>query len=212
MVRARPGPGDATSRRVASEKKSVVVLSQHAMCRRGVSDVLVARGCHVIECTSLAQLSAATRHSPFAVIVDIDHADQDVATLLATVRELVPSARVVPLGTPLRQASAIDSLEDVGIETPRADASAFARLAHPRRASPEVTRLLRLWSRVTPRQRAVMANLAVGRDNRSIAHELGVGERAVKAHVSALLAMFGLDHRTELALMAAGAGLQPVRQ
>jgi DNA-binding CsgD family transcriptional regulator len=133
------------------------------------------------------------RHSPFAVIVDIDHADQDVATLLAIVRETVPAARIVPLGTPLRQAAAIVSVEDVGIETPRADASAFTRLAHPRRASPEVTRLLRMWSRVTPRQRAVLANLAVGRDNRSIAHELGVGERAIKAHVSALLAMFGLD-------------------
>jgi DNA-binding NarL/FixJ family response regulator len=207
--RSKSGPSDATSRRVASEKKSVVVLSQHAMCRRGVCEVLAGRGCHVIECTVVTQLSATTRHSPFAVIVDIDHADQDVATLLATVRELVPCARVVPLGTPLRQAAAIDSVDEVGIETNRADASAFTRLAHPRRASAEVTRLLRLWSRVTPRQRAVMANLAVGRDNRSIAHELGVGERAVKAHVSALLAMFNLDHRTELALLASGAGLQP---
>jgi DNA-binding NarL/FixJ family response regulator len=197
---------------MASEKKSVVVLSQHAMCRHGVANVLVMRGCHVIECASITQLAAAARaYAPFAVVVDIDHLDQDVATYLTTVRVTAPMARVVPLGTALRQAAAIDSLDEVGIETPRADASAFHRLAHPRRPSPEVARLQRQWSRVTPRQRDVMANLARGRDNRAIAHELGVGERAVKAHVSALLAMFGLDHRTELALMAAGAGLYPDR-
>jgi DNA-binding NarL/FixJ family response regulator len=195
---------------VVSDKKSVVVLSQHAMCRRGIVDVLEARGCHVVDCTTLSQLSAAARaHAPIAVIVDIDHVACNVATLLSAVRSLFLNVRVVPFGTALRQAATIESLDQVGIETPRADATAFSRLAHPRRPSPEIARLVRQWSRVTPRQRAVMANLAVGRDNRSIAHELGVGERAVKAHVSALLAMFGLDHRTELALMAAEAGLAP---
>ena len=44
--------------------------------------------------------------------------------------------------------------------------------------------------------------------NRTIARGLGVGERAIKAHVSALLALFGLDNRTELALVASDAGLR----
>ena len=176
------------------------------MCRRGVSDVPSA----VVTSsnTSLAQLRPL-RAIAVRGVVDIDHADQDVATLLATVRVSF-HRRASCRSTPLRQA-ARSTRSTTPASRRRADASAFTKLAHPRRASPEVTRLLRLWSRVTPRQRAVMANLAVGRDNRSIAHELGVGERAVKAHVSALLAMFGLDHRTELALMAAGAGLQPER-
>ena len=185
------------------------MLSQHAMCRRGICEVLLRRGCHVVDCATLAQVSATARAQAFAVIVDIDHTEIDAATLIESVRALFPAARVVPLGTALRQAATLESIEAAGIETPLADATAFTRLAHPRRASPELVRLLKVWSHVTPRQRLVLCNLALGRDNRSIAHELGVGERAVKAHVSALLAMFGLDHRTELALLAAAAGLSP---
>jgi DNA-binding NarL/FixJ family response regulator len=196
---------------VASERKYVAVLSHHNLCRRGVSDVLARRGCHVLDCATFAQLSAVARsHRPIAVIIDLDHADHDGFTLCACVRQLFPEARVIPLGTTLRQAASLESVEQVGIETPRADATSFTRLTAPRRASPELARLLRLWSRITPRQRVVMRYLAVGHDNRTIAHQLGVGERAVKAHVSALLAMFALDHRTELALLAASAGLRPV--
>jgi len=61
---------------------------------------------------------------------------------------------------------------------------------------------------MTPRQCSVMRLLAIGRDNRTIARQLGVGERAIKAHVSALLSLFGLDNRTELALLASDAGLR----
>ena len=50
--------------------------------------------------------------------------------------------------------------------------------------------------------REARGELAAGRDNRSIAATMGVGERAIKAHVSSLLALFGLDNRTELALLA----------
>jgi DNA-binding NarL/FixJ family response regulator len=194
---------------VPSERKYVALLSQHSMCRRGVVDVLSRRGCHVLECSTFVQLSAFARsHTPIAVIVDLDHTDHDGATLVRQTRQLFPNIRLVPLGATLRQAASLDSAELAGIETPRADPSAFTRLAHPRRPSPELVRLLRVWSRVTPRQRLVMRCLAIGADNRTIAHELGVGERAVKAHVSGLLAIFGLDQRTELALMAAEAGLK----
>jgi DNA-binding NarL/FixJ family response regulator len=196
---------------VVSERKTVAVLSHHALCRRGIADILARRGFHVLDCAAFSQLSACARsHAPIAVIVDLDHSDQDIFTLIRAIRSLFPSSRLIPLGTPLRQAAALDSIDQVGIETARADAAAFTRLTAPRRPSPELVRLFRTWSRVTPRQRVVLRCLAVGHDNRTIAHLLGVGERAVKAHVSALLAMFGLDHRTELALLAAAAGLRPI--
>jgi DNA-binding NarL/FixJ family response regulator len=62
---------------------------------------------------------------------------------------------------------------------------------------------------VTPRQREVMRCMAVGADNQAIASRLRIGERAVKAHVSALLRHFGLNNRAQLALLADHAGLRP---
>ena len=38
---------------------------------------------------------------------------------------------------------------------------------------------------------------------------LRVGTRAIKAHISALLAMCGLESRTQLALLASAGGLMP---
>ncbi|HEY0255429.1 MAG TPA: helix-turn-helix transcriptional regulator [Kofleriaceae bacterium] len=142
------------------------------------------------------------------VVIDLDHVDADASALLANARNAV-SGKLVVVGSALRQAAALASLEDAGIETRNLEASSFTKLQDRRRPSNELTKQFRLWQRITPRQREVMKLLAVGNDNRSIANDLGVGERAIKAHVSALLALFGLDNRTELALLAADAGLRP---
>jgi DNA-binding NarL/FixJ family response regulator len=191
-----------------AEKKVVSVMSSHAACRRGLADLVARKGWRVIECGTLAQLSASARNSSlFAILLDLDHADQDGAALFATARGLA-AARLVPIGTALRQAAAIGALDETGIETRALDASALTRLDQRRRAGAELARQFKLWQRITPRQRSVMRLLAVGRGNRTIARELGVGERAIKAHVSALLALFGLDNRTELALLASDAGLR----
>ena len=191
-----------------ADKKVLSVLSSHAACRRGLVELVARKGWRVIECGTLAQLSASARNSkPYAILVDLDHADQDGPTLFAAARAL-GAPRLIPLGTALRQAAAIGALEDAGIEPRALDASAFANLDQRRRASTELARQFKLWQRMTPRQRSVMRSLALGRDNRTIARQLGVGERAIKAHVSALLSLFGLDNRTELALLASDAGLR----
>jgi DNA-binding NarL/FixJ family response regulator len=191
-----------------AEKKVVSVMSSHAACRRGLADLVARKDWRVIQCGTLAQLSASARNSSlFAILLDLDHADQDVATLFAAARGLA-ATRLVPIGSALRQAAAIGALDETGIETRALDATALARLDQRHRAGAELARQFKLWQRITPRQRSVMRLLAVGRDNRTIARGLGVGERAIKAHVSALLALFGLDNRTELALLASDAGLR----
>jgi len=191
-----------------AEKKVVSVMSTHAACRLGLADLVARKGWRVVECGTLAQLSASARKSSLsAILLDLDHADQDGPTMFATVRSM-RAARLVPVGTALRQAAAISSLEEVGIESRVLDATTLARLDQRRRASPELARWFKLWQRMTPRQCSVMRLLAIGRDNRTIARQLGVGERAIKAHVSALLSLFGLDNRTELALLASDAGLR----
>jgi DNA-binding NarL/FixJ family response regulator len=61
--------------------------------------------------------------------------------------------------------------------------------------------------RLTAREREVLAEIARGRANREIARELGLAEKTVKTHVSAILAKLGVQDRTQAALYAVRAGL-----
>jgi DNA-binding NarL/FixJ family response regulator len=60
---------------------------------------------------------------------------------------------------------------------------------------------------LTPRERSVLEQLARGLGNKQIAATLGISERTVKFHVSAVFAKLGAGNRTEAVTRAAQAGL-----
>jgi DNA-binding NarL/FixJ family response regulator len=60
---------------------------------------------------------------------------------------------------------------------------------------------------LTPRERMVLEELARGLGNKQIAATLGISERTVKFHVSAVFAKLGAGNRTEAVTRAAQAGL-----
>ena len=60
---------------------------------------------------------------------------------------------------------------------------------------------------LTPREQSVLEQLARGLGNKQIAAALGISERTVKFHMSALFAKLGVGNRTEAVARAAQAGL-----
>ncbi len=62
--------------------------------------------------------------------------------------------------------------------------------------------LLSRLSSLTPQQVRVLMMLSEGLLNKQIAHELGVSEATVKAHVSAILQKLGVESRTQAVIAA----------
>lgn len=184
-------------------RRTVVVLSDHALFRDGVTKILRDHGFSVHD-------AASNRNRADVVVVDLDHTREDTGAVIRRVRRQHDQARIVAVGGALRLAAAQDESPDAEVESPRADADALIQAITGRspRSSTDATRARRLWNETTPRQREVMRWLAGGLDNSAIASELGVGLRAVKAHISSLLALFGCDNRTQLALYAQRSGIR----
>jgi len=61
---------------------------------------------------------------------------------------------------------------------------------------------------VTPRQMEVLRCVIQGKQNKAIAHELGISEGTVKAHLSSVMQALGARNRTEAVYAAANLGLK----
>jgi DNA-binding NarL/FixJ family response regulator len=62
-------------------------------------------------------------------------------------------------------------------------------------------------AQLTAREREVLAEMARGRSNKEIARKLGLAEKTVKVHVSAIFSKLGVQDRTQAALYAVRGGL-----
>jgi DNA-binding NarL/FixJ family response regulator len=187
-------------------KPGIALLSDHVLFRQLIAQRLSDQGFGpIIQVASKDKLLAAAQRKRIDIaIIDVDHDSEDLLLLLRSLKAELPAVHVIMLATPLQNASDTIVLETGGIDR----ASAVMALVPGLRGGDDKAPH-RHWSRITERQREVMRWLAVGLDNAAIGQKLRIGERAVKAHVSSLLGLFGLENRTQLALMADRAGLRP---
>lgn len=188
-------------------RRTVLVLSGHAAVRDGIAALLGPTGVEI-------QGSADYRVPPGwpdVALVDLDHAPIDTLSLVVQLRAQLEASFLVALGSPTRLAAAVVHSTDAELEAARADGRTLAGLLERTAPAPsrELVRAHRLWAEVTPRQRDVLRWLSDGHDNPTIADYLKVTDRAVKAHVTSLLALFGCRNRTHLAVLASRAGLRP---
>ncbi len=147
--------------------------------------------------------------------VDLESEASDARELLRELRTQRPVVTTVAFGTPMQLAANAQEADGwLELSEPAASITKVARAAARSRqgalkgrSTAATQRLARTWRTLTGRQRQVLALLGCGLDNQRLAVALGLSERAVKAHVSALLDKFRADSRTELALIAAHAGV-----
>jgi DNA-binding NarL/FixJ family response regulator len=196
-----------------ARKPAIAILSDHVLFRQAVAQQLADQGFGpVVQVSTKDKLAAAARRRKVDVaIIDIDHDGEETYTLVKSLRGELPELHIVMLATPLGPPT-----DEAVVLEPNAEdrASALIALMPEQRTNGEEKTAdgktpHRNWSRITERQREVMRWLAVGLDNAAIGQKLRIGERAVKAHVSSLLGLFGLANRTQLALLADRAGLRP---
>ena len=200
----------------------VAVLSDRNLVRQSLIELMRKIGhAEVREAASCRELLAIVREREIGlVLVDLDHQRDDPRRVVRDVHEASPATSVVMMGTTLQNA-ALAQAADGWLETPWSDAARLQRMTraacrhHRKRVRfPQSRRLSlewRRWARLTSRQREVIELLSQGVDNLKIAAEIGISESAVKAHVSALLRRFGADSRSEVAVIAARAGLRGER-
>ena len=197
----------------------IFVVSDRAMFRDCLISFLQRQGFRdVVGASNIAGFwrRPSGRRDPDLVLFDLRQEKADPGELLRRARRRWPGATIIAMGTPLELAAHAQEAHGY-LELPGARARDVAAIAaameRPHRGplrwpvSPAVERERRRWSALTAREREVLGTLVDGADNLKIAAMLGVSERAVKAHITSLFEKFGVENRTELALVACHAGL-----
>jgi DNA-binding NarL/FixJ family response regulator len=202
---------------------TIVIADDHPVVREGLAAILATQPDFAVvgEAADGAELlRLAAERRPAVALVDLAMPELDGATAIARLREAAPETRALVL-------TAFDSDERIigAIEAgargyllkgaPRAEIFAAVRLVaeggsllQPLVAARLVARVARPAApALTARELEVLRLVAQGRANKEIAAALGVTERTVKFHLSAIMGRLGAANRTEAVALAAQLGL-----
>ena len=203
----------------------VLVVDDHPVVRQGLrtfldlqDDIAVVGEAH----DSGSCVEAARRTRPDVILLDLKMPGGDGVTALRALksgpapvpaRVLVITSFTDPMAVlpAVRAGAAGYVYKDV--DPPALAAAIRAVHAGHVLLHPDVARLLSDGgpapeaAQLTARERDVLAEMAKGRSNREIARELGLAEKTVKVHVSAIFAKLGVQDRTQAALYAVRGGL-----
>lgn len=205
----------------------VLIVDDHLMVRYGLKALLgLAPDLAVIgeAADGDEAFARCCDQRPDVILMDIVMPGVDGPTATARIRAAFPEVQVIALTSfadetlvpRALQAGAISYL----LKDVHADQLATAiRAAHAGRATlapSAVEALLQLATAppapppaLTPRERAVLAQLVAGESNRAIAAYLGISHGTVRLHVSTILHKLGARNRTEAALLAVQHKLLP---
>jgi two-component system, NarL family, response regulator DevR len=191
---------------------TVLVLDDHEVVRRGICDVLDrAEGVTVVaEAGSVQQaIRRADAVKPNVILSDLRLPDGTGLDVIAHCVKNLPETRIVVLTSydddDARAAAKAAGAHGFVPKTARsADVLQAVRDAAAGRVS--ATRIKveenSVLSRLTPMEQRVLELVGQSKSNREIADDLGIAEKTVKNHVTAMLAKMGLQRRTQVVAWA----------
>ncbi len=219
MSEARGAP----IRVVVADDHPVVRDGLVAMLRAGAEFDVVGEAANGAEAVRLVE-----ERSPDVLLLDLEMPGLDGVAVLCRLRELTSPTRAIVF-TVFDTDERIIAAVEAGAKgyllkgVPRAEIFTAIRVVHAGGSLLQPVVAARVLEHVasraraaasapdeitlTPRETSVLQLLSRGRSNKQIAATLGVSERTVKFHVSALFAKLGASNRTEAVTRAIQAGL-----
>lgn len=202
--------------------RSLFVVEDHPVVREGLRMLLEAAGELRVVGTAArasAALPSLRAGPPDVVLLDLDLGDEDGLEWLPRIVEAAPAARVLIL-TGVRDGAREDAALSLG-------ARGFVRKDVP---AEDLLRAIRtvaeggLWfdpgrlagrpagpadplAALTPRERDIVRLVGEGLRNEEIARRLGIGDKTVRNHLTAVFDKAGVNGRLELAVLALRHGL-----
>lgn len=202
----------------------VLVADDHPLFRAAlrVATLRAAPAARVVEAGSIADAVDRLREEPRVdlILLDLRMPDATGFSGVATVHAERP-------GTPIVVVSAAAASEAAGARRygaaaflskaaalPEIEATVRAALAGVRTpldaVDDETDAMAASIAGLTPAQLKVLLAMLGGRLNKQIAHEIGISEATVKAHVTVIFRKLGVQNRTQAVLAARALGIEPV--
>jgi DNA-binding NarL/FixJ family response regulator len=204
----------------------VLVVDDHALVRRGLSELLgAADGIEVVGSLADGSLAeaAVAELEPDIVLMDLSMPSLDGIDATRAVMTVRPTTKVIMLTSFSENARILAALDAgaVGYLLKDAEPEDIIRAIRDATAggvplSPKAARALLPSNRssgsasvtmLTAREREVLSLVAVGLPNKSIARRLTISEKTVKAHLTHVFTVLGVSDRTSAALWAQRKGL-----
>ena len=203
----------------------VLLVDDHAVVRHGLTDLLTGAGIEVVGSLGDGALAEATVRElePDLVLMDLSMPTLDGIEATRAVLAARPQTKVIILTSFAEHARLYAALEAGAVGYLLKDAEPDDIIRALRAAadggvplSPRAAAALLPENRptsnatldaLTPRERDVLALVATGLPNKTIARRLNISEKTVKAHLTRVFAVVGVSDRTSAALWAQRHGL-----